>query len=114
MDNIKFLALMSDEGSNFSLNVSSENLKSFARQLIEMARTELAEKKKQDEQQVKDDETYFTRKEAARYLDICETTLWKWAKPGVNYLVPIKVGNKVRYTKTQLDRIRHGNVAPRT
>jgi len=108
MDNIKFLALMSDEGTNFTLNVSSENLKTFARQLIEMARTELTEKKEKDEQQAKDDETYFTRKQAAEYLGICETTLWKWAKPEVGYLVPIKVGGKVRYTKTQLDSIKHG------
>jgi len=62
MDNIKFLALMSDERTNFTLNVSSENLKTFARQLIEMARTELTEQKNLEEQRSKDDETYFTRK----------------------------------------------------
>lgn len=108
MDNMKFLALMGDEGTNFTLAVSSANLRAFARQLIEMARTELAEKKQSDEQQKKDEETFFSRKQAAEYLGICETTLWKWAKPDVAYLVPVKVGGKVRYTKSQLDRIKFG------
>jgi len=47
------------------------------------------------------------------YLGICETTLWKWAKPEVAYFVPIKVDGKVRYTKTQLDSIHHGGKPPK-
>ena len=35
--------------------------------------------------------------------DVCDTTLWHWAKK--NYLKPVKVGNKVRYRQSDIQKI---------
>jgi predicted DNA-binding transcriptional regulator AlpA len=34
---------------------------------------------------------------------VCDTTLWHWSKK--NYLKPVKVGNKVRYRQSDIQRI---------
>ena len=108
MDNIKFLALMGDSNADFNIIVSKENLLAFAKQLIDMALFEASEKEAQANQQKMDEETFFTRKEAAAYLEVCETTLWKWAKPDCGYLLPVRVGSKVKYRKSDLDRVKLG------
>ena len=108
MDNTKFLALMGDSNADFNIIVTKENLTAFADQLICRARQELADKAEQAAQQKADDETFYSRKEAAAYLGVCETTLWKWAKPKVGYLLPVRVGSKVMYRKSDLDHIKLG------
>ena len=40
-------------------------------------------------------------------LNVCEGTLNLWAKRG--YLVPVKVGNKNMYAKSDIRRIQTGN-----
>ena len=108
MDDIKFLALMGDNNADFNITVSKENLLAFVDALISRARLELAEKAEQAKKQQEDDETFLTRKEASAYLDVCETTLWKWAKPDCGYLLPVRVGSKVKYRKSDLDRVKLG------
>ena len=108
MDDTKFIALMSDSNADFNIIVSKDNLNAFADQLISRARVELAAKAEQTRQQKDDDETFFSRKEASAYLGVCETTLWKWAKPDCGYLLPVRVGTKVKYRKSDLDRIKLG------
>lgn len=108
MDNIKFLALMGDNNADFNITVSKENLLAFADMLINRARLELAAKAEQKKQQKVEDETFFSRKDASAYLDVSETTLWKWAKPDCGYLLPVRVGSKVKYRKSDLDRVKFG------
>ena len=83
-------------------------MKAFAEHLISHVRLELAAEAEQTRQQKNDDETFFTRKEASAYLEVCETTLWKWAKPECGYLLPVRVGSKVKYRKSDLDRVKLG------
>lgn len=41
----------------------------------------------------------------AKILNVKKNTLWRWSKSG--YLVPIKVGRKSVYLKSDIDRILH-------
>ncbi len=43
------------------------------------------------------------RREAAKMLNVTASTLWRWAKEG--YLVPVKIGSKVFYRATDIDRM---------
>lgn len=45
----------------------------------------------------------LTRAEVARVLGVGYGTLWRWAKDG--YLVPAKIGNKVLYRASDIDRM---------
>lgn len=44
-----------------------------------------------------------TRHEAARMLNVTLSTLWRWDKEG--YLNPVKIGSKVLYRATDIDRL---------
>jgi len=51
-------------------------------------------------------EEYITRKQTAKKLDVNPSTLWRWERE--NYLVPIRVGGKVRYRLSDVERIMKG------
>ena len=51
-------------------------------------------------------ETYLSRDKVKEILEIGDTTLWRWQKSG--YLVPINVGGKRRYRKSDVKRILEG------
>ena len=63
MDDIKFIALMSDSNADFNIIVSKDNLKAFADHLISHFRLELEAKAEQTRRQQDDNETFFSRKE---------------------------------------------------
>ena len=44
-----------------------------------------------------------TKEEVKKMCGVCDTTLWHWSKK--NYLKPVKVGNKVRYRQSDIQRI---------
>ena len=48
-------------------------------------------------------EKYLTKEEVKKMCGVCDTTLWHWSKK--NYLKPVKVGNKVRYRQSDIQRI---------
>lgn len=45
----------------------------------------------------------LSRTEAAKALGVSLATLWHWAKDG--YLVPVKIGTKVMYKASDIDRV---------
>lgn len=51
-------------------------------------------------------ETYLSRDKVMELLDVCEATLWRWAKN--DYLVPLNVGGKRRYRMSDVKRILEG------
>lgn len=51
-------------------------------------------------------EKYLSPKVVAELLDINVCTLWRWEKSG--YLLPIRVGAKVRYRKSDIDKLLDG------
>ena len=48
-------------------------------------------------------ETYPSIKKVSELLDVSEPTLWRWRKMG--YLVPIRIGGKVRYKMSDVKRL---------
>ncbi len=95
------LAIIQNGNGNIKLEVTGEDLLLFSNQLISRAKHELstaiAEAKK---------EKYLT-KEEVKMCDVCDTTLWHWSKK--NYLKPVKVGNKVRYRQSDIQKILGGH-----
>lgn len=110
MDDYKFIALMGDKSADFNVNVTSENLKAFADYLIEKAKEELKIVSAGEKDPIVEEKTMLTRYETCKYLDVCPSTLWTWAKPEVSYLVPVKQGGRVMYKKTDVDRVKFGRL----
>ena len=48
-------------------------------------------------------EVYLSPKKVAEMLDIHVTTLYRWEKQ--NYLIPIRIGTKVRYRKSDIEKL---------
>ena len=96
------LAIIQNGNGNIKLEVTGEYLLLFSHQLISRATHELstaiAEAKK---------EKYLTKEEVKKMCDVCDTTLWHWSKK--NYLKPVKVGNKVRYRQSDIQKILGGH-----
>lgn len=71
-------------------------------QQIAIAVTKLLEKDEPKEQsKVKTESILFTRSEAASYLQVSKATLNNWANLGI--ITKHKIGNLVRYKKSELD-----------
>lgn len=73
------------------------------RQLFSEWREEQKEKEIQEQQKKED---YLTVSEVCKLLGVTKPTLWRWAK--MNYLVPVKIGKKNYYKKSDLDALRKG------
>ena len=69
----------------------------------------IAEVKRELEQTIADEkaETYLSREKVAEILEVSKGTLWRWQK--LNYLVPIMVGGKRRYRRSDVKRILEGD-----
>lgn len=50
-----------------------------------------------------DDNSLITKKDVMIGFKISHTTLWKWEKTG--YLVPVKIGKRIYYRKSDIERI---------
>lgn len=73
--------------------------------LIEANTLLIAEVKRELEQTIADEkaETYLSREKVAEMLEVSTGTLWRWQK--LNYLVPIMVGGKRRYRRSDVMKI---------
>ena len=58
------------------------------------------------EQRENKPETYLTVEETAKRLGVDRSTLWRWNKEG--YLISIKIGSKVRYKLSDVERLQRG------
>jgi len=87
-----------EDTPNVNLTINAGQLKNAIDYCITKTRLDL-------EQQITDasTETYLSRQKVAEMLDVDLSTLFRYAKRA--YLVPIKIGNKVRYKKSDVERI---------
>ena len=74
-----------EQGANVKLEVSPADLKMFAESM---------------------EETWLNTKQVRELLNVCDGTLNLWAKRG--YLVPVKVGNKNMYARSDVRRVQTG------
>ena len=94
-----------EQGANVKLEVTPSDLKMFAESIIQ--RTIMAQQEEQKAAiQREAKEIYLNTKQVRELLNVCDGTLNLWAKRG--YLVPIKVGNKNMYAKSDIRRVQTG------
>ncbi|MGN0875360.1 MAG: helix-turn-helix domain-containing protein [Akkermansia sp.] len=92
-------------GANVTIAVDALTLKEFMYEFMEEVE---ARKQKELEQKNDDTETYVTAKEARELLGVCHTTLWRWEKE--QYIVPFRIGVKVRYRLSDIKNLMQGNM----
>lgn len=85
---------------NNSMNVS---ITISASDLLEVINYTITSTRKELEQVIIDEksEVYLSPKEVSKLLGVNTTTLWRWNKRG--YLIPIEVGGKRKYRKSDID-----------
>lgn len=73
--------------------------------LIEFHRDVIADTKKELEMAIvaESEERYLSEKQVCDILDVDSSTLWRWKKK--SYLIPVKIGGKNRYKKSEINRI---------
>ena len=74
------LSILRDAPGSIRLEVSGEDLLAFSKSLIDRAKEQVKE-----------------------LCGVCDATLWHWNRKG--YLKAVKVGNKVRYRTSDIQRI---------
>ena len=96
---------LAEQGANVKLEITPSDLKMFADSIVQ--RTILAQQEEHKAvMQREAEEVYLNTKQVRELLNVCEGTLNLWAKRG--YLVPVKVGNKNMYAKSDVRRVQTG------
>ncbi|MFI3302965.1 MAG: helix-turn-helix domain-containing protein [Rikenellaceae bacterium] len=83
---------------NLSITVKASELKATFADIVEDA----IDRYKR-EVTTKPQDILYTPKQVCEILSIDKSTLWRWGK--IDYLCGIKVGDSVRYRKSQIDDI---------
>lgn len=92
-----------EQGANIKIEVTAADLKIFGEGIAEQA---IMAYIREVESVKPQEETYYNTREVKELLNVCDGTLNLWAKRG--YLVPVKVGNKNMYAKSDIRRIQTG------
>lgn len=98
------LADLLQTNANISLTITLEDLRIYSNELIQSTKKEL-----EAEVIAQQNESYLTRLETADFLKVDQATLWRWAKRG--YLMPVEMGGRRLYRKSDLQRILNGGRA---
>ena len=92
------LSILRDAPGSIRLEVSGEDLLAFSKSLIDRAKEELAAQVAEARK-----ERYLTKEQVKELCGVCDATLWHWNRKG--YLKAVKVGKKVRYRTSDIQRI---------
>ena len=92
------LSIIQGSNAHVRLEVSGEDLLAFSNDLINRAKDELTTIVEEARKQ-----RFLSKEEVKQLCGVCDATLWHWGKK--NYLKPIKVGNKVRYKMSDVQKI---------
>lgn len=90
---------------HYSFTMTDIGIIEFAKAMQLAAREEQAAKMQDASYSLfpENDNSLVTKKEAMQGFNVSHTTLWKWQKCG--YLVPVKVGKRVYYRRTDIERL---------
>ncbi|PXZ43447.1 DNA-binding protein [Sanguibacteroides justesenii] len=95
---VDILSLIKSGATGLTLNLSIEDLLTFAKGLIEDTKAQLLPLMVSAAQ-----ETLLSKKEVMAKFDVCDTTLWNWQRK--KYLIPVKIGRKVHYRQNDIERL---------
>ena len=87
------LSILREAPGSIRLEVSGEDLLAFSSHLINRAK-EVAEARKV---------RFLTKEQVKELCGVCDATLWHWNRKG--YLKAVKIGNKIRYRTSDIQRI---------
>ena len=90
--------------ANISLTITLDDLRTFSNELIQSTKKEL-----EAEVIAQQNESYLTRLETCDFLKVDQSTLHRWSKRG--YLMPVEMGGRRLYRKSDLQRILNGGRA---
>lgn len=82
---------------DLTINIKIGDLMEANKKLIEDVRSSL-EKQIREE----NEEKYLSSNEVCKLLNVSKPTLWRWEK--IEYLIPIRVGGKVRYKLSEVEK----------
>ena len=82
-------------GANVAITITPTDLKEFALYLIDEYQAARNQETKP--------ETYLTPDDVASELGVSTNTLWRWQRIG--YLMPVKVGRKSLYKRSEVDSL---------
>lgn len=84
---------------DMSITIRLEDLMEANRSLL----AELLEQESLEREKRSKEETYLTRDQVMDMLNISPATLWRWMKQ--KYLVPIEIGAKRLYLRSEVERL---------
>lgn len=84
--------------SKIAVTVSLEDLETLFEKVVSIAKSELEHEIIEQKTEI-----YLSVKKVAEILDVNESTLYRWRNIG--YLVPIEVGGKRRYKRSDVNKI---------
>ena len=98
------LADLLQTNANISVTITLEDLRTYSNELIQSTKKEL-----EAEVMAQQNESYLTRLETCDFLKVDQSTLHRWSKRG--YLMPVEMGGRRLYRKSDLQRILNGGRA---
>ena len=92
------MSILTAGKANIKLEITSEDLRNFSEELISRAVNEVATAMQDNKE-----DCLLSKEETKKRLGVCDATLWHWDKKG--YLKPVKVGSKVKYRESDVNKI---------
>ena len=92
------MSILTAGNANIKLEITGEDLRNFSEELISRAVNEVA-----TAMQGNKEDCLLSKEETKKRLGVCDATLWHWDKKG--YLKPVKVGSKVKYRESDVNKI---------
>lgn len=92
------LSILREAPGSIRMEVSGEDLLAFSSNLINRAKEELATQVA-EARKVR----FLTKEQVKELCGVCDATLWHWNRKG--YLKAVKIGNKIRYRTSDMQRI---------
>ena len=92
------LSELSQSGANISVTISLNDLTAFAENLISKTKKQL-----EADAIAATEERYLSRSETCEFLQVDQSTLWRYRKRG--YLTPVEMGGKRLYKLSDLKAI---------
>ena len=87
------MQMIASGNANINVTLCLKDLETWGRELVSQAIREAQS----------GDDKYLTPSEVASMLQVDRSTLWRWEKE--NYLVPIRIGRKPRYLKSDIENM---------
>lgn len=96
--NLQILTTSPELAKDITLQVKGNDLLDFADKLVQDTAAEVEAKVKAENKP----DVLLTRQQVADMLNVTVTTLWHWNNKGI--LPTIKIGNKVRYRRSDVEK----------